>query len=449
MEKKKFIKLAIVLIQIVFFAGYVWLRVENVQQIHEPRTSFGDTHEFLDIAAETFLSQDFWISLRPAGVPLVYKILGGDIQNIVTFQFAFSVFAWLILALAVTSVIQSYWVKALGFALILAFSLSKEFIMWEYIVLGNSISISFMILFFASGLWLLAKWTPVRLSVFLIASLLFTFTRDDFSYFVLMLGGGLLILLFCTTHWRKVLFVSCTLFLMFFVSNSLSSQSLRWYRPLLNTIGLRILPNPDYVAYFENKGMPITPALMERSGKHLHADENAIVVDPRLEAFRTWVQENGKNEFIRFLWFYKADTFQNLFGDIGIVFSPDLYYYTATGFRPIIKDSRLEEFLYPNRFGFFLFLVANFFAVALSVVGLYEKKLLWFLPISLILLTYPQAILVWNADANDLARHSMYHNMILRTGFWVLVLFFIDFLIEKKSEIFSYFSLKLNFDVSN
>ena len=431
-DKNKILKVVVFIVQLALLVGYVWLRVENVQRIHEPRTSFGDTHEFLDAAQESIISKSFWISLRPPGVPMIYKIVGSDIQNIANFQFVFSLFAWIAFALVVSNSIQSFFLKPLAFGWILTFSLSKEFIMWDYIILGDSISISVMILFFASALWLLSKWNNLRLSVFLLFALLFTFTRDDFAYFSLMLGLVLLLLLFRTRHWRRIMAISSILIAMFFVSNMLSSNSLRWYRPLLNTIGLRILPNPVYTSYFEKRGMPFSEALMERSGKHLHADGNAIIVDPRLEDFRAWVLENGKDEYIRFLWFFKVNTFQNVFEDIEIVFSPNMYYYTATRFRPIIQDARLEELIFPNRFGFLLFLVSNMFAVALAVIAVYEKKHLWVLPVALILLTYPQAILVWNADANDLARHSMYHNMILRTGFWMLVLFFIDFLLENK-----------------
>jgi hypothetical protein len=47
----------------------------------------------------------------------------------------------------------------------------------------------------------------------------------------------------------------------------------------------------------------------------------------------------------------------------------------------------------------------------------------------LILFSYPQAVLIWNADANDIARHSLYHNIELRLGLWMLVFFVADFLL--------------------
>jgi hypothetical protein len=44
----------------------------------------------------------------------------------------------------------------------------------------------------------------------------------------------------------------------------------------------------------------------------------------------------------------------------------------------------------------------------------------------LILFSYPQAVLIWSADANDLPRHSLYHNVEWRLGLWLLVLFAAD-----------------------
>ena len=431
MKNSNIKKIMLIILLLSLFGCYIWLRVENSQYVHEPRTSFGDTHEFLGVAKEPLFSRLFWISLRPPSVPLIYKILGGDVPRISTFQLWFSIFAWGFLAFGVASTIRSFLLKPIAFAIILAFGLIKEIIMWDFIILGDSISISLMVLFFASALLLLAKWNFVRLPILLITALLFTFARDDFAYYILMFGIALLVLLLRTHHWKRILIISSVFVLMFIASNYFASLSLRWYRPLLNTIGLRILPNPNYVSYFEARGMPISPALMERSGKHLHADNNAILVDPRLEIFRDWIQENGKQEYIRFLWFFKADTLQNPFSNLDVIFSPDLYYYSATGFRPIIQNMRLDEILYPRRFGFVLFLFANLVAAALTVVAVYEKKLTWVLPILLILSTYPQAVLVWNADANDLARHSLYHNVMMRLGFWILVLFLVDYLIEK------------------
>lgn len=431
MSKRTIIKNVLFLLMLVIFVLYAWIRVENSQFIREPRTGFGDTHEFIDAASVPVFSESFWISIRPPVVPLVYKLMGVNLQKIFQFQLWFSILVWSFLGFTATSVLRSYPIKIATFFGVLVFSLSEEIIMWDYIILGDSISISIMVLFLASALLLLSKWGRFRFYFLVVTATLFAFVRDDFAFYILMSGTILLMLLLRTKNWKRPFLVSVVFVVLFLGSNALSSKSLRWYRPVLNTISLRILPNSQYLAYFESRGMPVNEALLERSGKHLHADNNALVEDSRLEKFRSWVQDNGKREYINFLWFFKADAFQSVFDDAKIIFSPNVYYYTATRFRAIISDARIDELLFPMRFGFLLFLVANLIATACSVVAFYERKAVWVVPLSLILLTYPQALLVWNADANDMARHALYHNVMLRLGVWLLAFFVIDFVVEK------------------
>lgn len=410
---------------------YAWLRYENSQYIWEPRTGFGDTHEFLGSAAEPLLSKEFWVSLRPPVVPLVYKMLEEDIDKIFQFQLWFSIVAWSLLGLAVFNVIRSKLLKIIAFLCVIAFSLSEEIIMWDYVIIGESISISISALFIAAALLLLSKWSRFHLFILFTAATLFAFVRDDFAYYILMCSIVILVFLLRTKNWKRPLVVSLFFLGLFFGGNTLSAQSLRWYRPLLNTIGMRILPNSEYLSYFENKGMPVNDALLERSGKYLHADDIAMIKDPRLKEFRKWVQKNGYREYLNFLWFFKADTLQKFFDDANLVFSPDVYYYTATRFRGIILDSRLDEILFPMRYSFMFFLSATMISSACVVVALYEKKSTWIVPLSLNLLTYPQALIIWNADAYELSRHVIYLNIMLRIGWWILVFFVLDFVLER------------------
>jgi hypothetical protein len=108
-----------------------------------------------------------------------------------------------------------------------------------------------------------------------------------------------------------------------------------------------------------------------------------------------------------------------------------VFYYTATGYRPVIKDARITEFLYPTRFGLFFFFIANMLAAFFVPIAWREQKILWYLPLLMILLSYPQAVLVWSADVNDIARHSISHNVLLRLGVWMLIFFVLDLVIEK------------------
>ena len=431
MKKENLIKIILAILLITIFGIYVWLRLENSQYVREPRMGFGDTNDYLQMSTMSLFSSSFWLSVKPPVIPIFLKLLGGGATIITEFQLWFSIICWGLLSFVVASSLKVDILKPFAFLFVLAFSLSEEIIMWDYLILSDSIALSLLVLFLATCLWLLMRWSVLRASLLIFFAVLLAFSRDTYAY-VLLMGAALLILVFFLSNYRKhFLYVGLVFFVIFLASNTLASIGYHWYTPLLNTIGMRVLPNQEYLVYFETRGMPINTALMERSGQPHHADAGIMVTDERLEDFRNWVRENGRKEYIRFLWFFKADTFQNVFNDMKLVFFPNYYFYTATGFRPIIQNSRLDELLYPNRFGFFLFLIANLIAGVFSTVAWYEKKTTWILPIALIIFTYPQAVLIWNADSSDIARHSLYHNVMMRLGVWVLVFFVLDFFVEK------------------
>ena len=429
MRRETSFKIVIAVILIFIFGFYMWLRIENSKTIREPRATFGDVHEYFAVSSFPITSSSFWIAVRPPTIPLLFKVIGNDVTRIWKFQLWLSILSWGILALAITKVIRSYLVKPVAFAFVLAFSLSQEIIMWDYLIISESIAISIMALLFASVILLLEKWNCPRMFLFGLTGLLFVFTKDAFAYFLLMAAFGLFFLILFIPNKRQLFFVGTYLILLFLLSNALASVSMRWYPSLLYTFNMRILSNPQYVRYFESRGMPIDANLLEQRDYHLSPDDIALVND---QDFRDWIAEFGQREYIRFLWFYKADSLQNIFEDIYLLISPDLFYYSATGFTPIIKDTRLDEVLYPTRFGIFTFLAANLFAAVSSVWAFYERKHMWLLPILLIILSYPQAVFIWNADANEIGRHSLFHNIQWRLGLWLLALFVTDFVIEKK-----------------
>lgn len=426
MQKPNWKSLLLPLFMAASYAWYIWLRLEHILRIRQPR-EFYDTTEFLEISSRSLTSSAFWVTTRPPVTPLFFRLLAGDFERIMMTQFWISVVSWGILAWALTWAIRTYWLKPAAFAGILAFSLVQNIILWDSLILGDSLSMSLLALFLAASLWLLQKWTPWRFATLVIIATLLAFIRDTYAFFLLMVGGVVLIFLFFTEKKKRVLMVAGVFFALFLVVNTLSTIGMRWYMPFMMTMGLRILPNPEYVSYFEARGMPVYPELMARAGKPIQADGIAMYYDPDLEVFRQWARANGHGEFTRFLWFFKADTLQNPLRDADLVFNPDVYYYAATGYRPIVTSQRIAELLYPFRFGLIASFLANALALLLIVPAIRERNTLWIIPLALILLSYPQAVLVWNADANDIARHSVYHVVMLRLGFWMLILFVVDF----------------------
>jgi hypothetical protein len=228
--------------------------------------------------------------------------------------------------------------------------------------------------------------------------------------------------------------ISVAFVLIFLLSSQLATLGLRPFRAILMNTALRVYPSEEYTEYFRHHGMPIDERLVKiarnpEPGKKFTVNI-AFTFDKDQEDFRQWALGPGSAEYIKFLWFYKASTFQNVFTETpGQSFYPDVYYYTATGYHPIIKDARISELLYPTRFGLVFFFAANLFAAFIAALAWRDRKALWLAPLLMILFAYPQSILVWAADANDISRHSIAFNVLLRLGVWLLIFFVADSLL--------------------
>ena len=428
------------------FAYYGWLRIDNAKAIREPR-SFGDTGDYFHNAKLPVLSGEFWTDARPPVTALFWKLVRADPERIFGLQLYFSIASWGVLAFVIASQVTTDLLKPLVFAVILAFSLSRDIFMWDPFLGSESLALSFTALFVASGILLLGNWTTARAALAIVAGSLMVLTRDTYAYLFLMFAVIVLAAFWFSSYRRKAAIVGIAFIVIFVVSSQLAVLGLRPFRAILMNTSLRIYPSDVYTEYFRQHGMPVDERLVELSrniepGKKF-AVNIALTFDEDQEDFRQWALGPGRAEYIKFLWFYKADTLQRVFTETpGPSFYPDVYYYTATGYQPILEDARIAELLYPTRFGLVFFFAASLFAAFLVPVAWNGRKALWLAPLMMILLTYPQAVLVWAADVNDVARHSVPHNVLLRLGVWILIFFILDSLVPRLASRFAFFKRK-------
>ena len=423
---------SLILFQLAAFLFYAWLRFDNARIVHEPR-SFGDSPDYFRIASLPVLSAEFWTESKPPLTSFFWKLVNSEPERIFDLQLYISTLCWGVLAAAFAQVIRSQYIKPFSFALVLGFSLSRDVFMWDPFLGSESLALSFTALFLSCGLWLLSDYKPYKIGLLLFTAFLMVFTRDTYAYVLLMATAVILVLFWSTRYRRAVALMSAAFVILYLFSSALANAGLRPYRAVLMITALRVFPSEEYTDYFRTHGIPVDDALVEKSRAIEREDKfevyKALYADPAQEEYRRWAHELGRRDYFKFLWFFKSDTLQKVFLETpGQSFYPDVYYYTATGYHPIIKDTRLSEFLYPTRYGLVFFFAANILAAFLAAVAWQERKVLWLLPLLMVLLTYPQAVLVWAGDANDIARHSVAHNVLLRLGAWMLAFFVLDYL---------------------
>jgi hypothetical protein len=432
---KRIFRILFIVFQIAAFAYYAWLRIDNASIVHEPR-SFGDTNDYFHHASLSIFSRDFWKASRPPVIALFWKLVDSDPGRIFSLQLYFSIVCWGILAITVVSAVKSYALKPFAFVIVLAFTLSRDIFMWDPFLGSESIGLSLTALFLASSIWLLINWNWRNTVLVILAALVIAFTRDTYAYLLLMIAAVVILLFWFSEYRWHAVTVSVAFVLIFILSLYLATLGLRPFRAILMNTALRVYPSEEYTEYFRQHGMPIDERLVQIArnpapGKKFTVNI-AFTFDEDQEDFRQWALGPGSVEYVKFLWFYKSRTLQNVFVETpGQSFYPDVYYYTATGYHPIIEDARIAELLYPTRFGLVFFFGANLFAAFIAALAWRDRKALWLVPLLMILFAYPQAVLVWAADANDIARHSIAFNVLLRLGVWVLILFVGDSLLAE------------------
>jgi len=125
---------------------YIGLRLTNVAAIKEPKI-YPDTQRYLDMATQPLFSLDFWAGPYPVMVPTIFKMLGSNPTAITWFQLGISIIAWTWLSYAVSSSIRTNWLRKLTFIAILALSLERTILLWDGVLLSESLSGSLLALY--------------------------------------------------------------------------------------------------------------------------------------------------------------------------------------------------------------------------------------------------------------------------------------------------------------
>jgi len=280
---------------------YVGLRANNVSQVKEPKI-YPDTQRYLEIASQPVTSPNFWAGDYPVVVPAVHKLLGRNPVLISWFQTLFSTFSWAVLALSTTREIKTRWFQVLTLFAVLAFSLDRVIILWDWVILSESLSGSVLVLYIAAWFWLLQgkkwQWPPIIAILFL--GVLWTFTRDTNALINLAVSFLILLWAIFKKDWRYLIFTA--LFVSaYLVSSHFADMAGRWIGPSMSVLGTRVLTEPEGIAFFEDHGMPVNQALLDFAGEKAGPIAVGFGDEPELDAFHKWYREKGKMVFLEFI----------------------------------------------------------------------------------------------------------------------------------------------------
>jgi hypothetical protein len=408
----------IAIVMLLLFAAYANLRWANEAPAFEKAKETADTPSYLRVSGEAFLSKEFWANARPPMFPLLLKVYATDKIKVASFQTAFSILAWGMLALSLAYSLKGL-LRPIAFGLILAFSLDRHIAGWDVVMLTESLSISLLALFLAAWLWLLKSWSWGKVIVLSLAAFPWAFTRDTNGWILLMIAGLILLGVLFFKARRRYLVVAFVFVLIFALSNLSANKGHRWVFPFQNVLAQRILPDQRAVAFFADCGMPVTPQLLDLAGGFANSEDRAFYLDPALESYRTWLYANGKSCYVRWLFSRPLTSLREPWTDFARLLTfKDVSSFYPQRYKPLLPWYA-ERLLYPQDAVLWLWGLTTLAALVAIWKKAWRANKAWIVLIGLCLLIYPHLFIVWHGDVLGTDRHALTVSLQFVLSFWL------------------------------
>ncbi|NDD97971.1 MAG: hypothetical protein EBZ93_10800, partial [Actinobacteria bacterium] len=259
---------------------------------------FPDSASFLKVARLGPFSPEFWFTERPVGMPLVFWLVGFDVRWLAVVQSTAYAVAAAFLCATLLRVLSSRWLAWAASALVASIAAQPRFALWCVEALSESLGLTTSVI--ALAFWIAFANHPSRrmLTISSVATAAWALTRDSHGLPLMIV---VMALAFGTWRLREPAMrrtaLRCTLALGLTFAYVVVSQGVsnRNQYPLMNNVGLRILPDESMTNSFVDKGMPMSEPLLDRTGRNTWDDGEVFLNSPELESFRDWA--NGTGQF--------------------------------------------------------------------------------------------------------------------------------------------------------
>ncbi len=438
----------------------VFLFTKQMYPQFNAERAFRDTYSYVAHAELPLWNIEFWAGQRTFTIPLLYKLLGINLDNytardslgaVAQAQHWFSVLCWTALAVAFARTMRNAWVAALAFGLVLFFSLNLGVSFWDSLMLSESLSFSFFALVLA--LWIMPAWLPEKfitgaggylyLLFSALATVFYTFTRDTNLYFVLACAGILAALavlrwLPAKVQWHYILFAVFAVGLFFYQNWTLQAGN-RWQIHIYDHLAKRILPDPEARAYFIAAGLPVNDRLMAITDMFGYEYHDLLDYDPSMAAVRAWINQSGRSTFFRYLLTHPAASlWKPILETEALVNGNNLEYrYPKHPLQPVPDFiAQLTARLYPHAPLILwlmpaMILLAAFLQRANNDTG----RSAWWLALAILLTLYPMMFITWNGNPLEIERHAAQVGIQYRLSGWMSLLMLLDWLYAPGSSI--------------
>lgn len=383
---------------------------------------YPDSYDYLHQSRIPLTDPEFWIPEKKDGfsprafmIPFVFKVMGQDPELIIPFQKLLLYFSCCCLVFTACLIISNTLLKVLLTLFIYTVFSWWNIFGWTDLLLSESLTFSFFVLWLGSLLYLINKKSKTSLILHLICATVLVFSRDTWLY-VLLFFYFLFLLksFFFFPRFKRTSFTFMGLILLFLPIQQIAVKKGERFRlPFYNNLAVRILQNEEYVKWFENKGLPDAGVMKENLKEmDLHKSDFRYHVyklynDKKYESLNKWIQEKGSRTYMFFLLTHPGYTLlqDQSQQQRSRLYVRNLYEYTREpyGVSVIIDD------LFPVISYIALFL----FTVGCGILFLKTKEPNALLLILVYLALVINAVLIYNADSLEVERHLFFNSVFV------------------------------------
>jgi hypothetical protein len=320
---------------------------------------------------------------------------------VTTVQWAIAVASWLTLAFVLARLVR---LRLVALVLVLLVGISPLVTIWDANVLSESLALSLTALLLAAALLVAERPAPVRIAAAVLVAFLWAGIRETDVYVL----PFLLLPLAVVVRRRRAAAASLALATAAILALGVWSleHGRRWYMPLLDVTGQRVLTSEQPFAYFVSHGMPATPEVRAKAGKYWRAFE----YDPRLRRFRGWILRDGQATYRGYLLTHPGYDLARPWGERSRLFAPRLDVYRPPATRTVSREV-----------GDLGLVLAALVALGLAAVSRPRRE--WVVPLAVLVSTLPHALLVWHSEPLELERHAVPLAVLTRLAIVVLAAF--------------------------
>lgn len=402
-----------------------------------------DSEGYQAVSLHGWFSWALWAGQRAPLVPVILKLSGGyDTYGVV--QAVMGILAWGFLAWTASMLVSQGWRRLVIVWVVLAFATAPLVVQWDWSVLSESPSLSALAVLSACAIWIVRRFTWVRLAGLGLSALVYEGLRDSDIWYLgvvglILLGVGLVMTMRGAAidskglrralqnnflRARPVVSVGLVLLCVSTITGWAAAASNRNVQNIEETFYVRIFPFPDRVAWFSAHGMPEGTAV-DSLAEHTPpgSSSQAKVVEPSLgdpmwNALWNWFQHDALGIYA----FYLAT--HPLYVLLVPFDTPPLTYNNASGqlqfYDPPHRSIPLLQTIFaPNKF----------VVIATALVGLfiaYRRRITrrreWRLVAASVVVGLVSMLIAWHGEGQEVTRHMVEGDVQVRLGVLLVLL---------------------------